>query len=246
MELPILYEDTDLVVIGKPVGVMTHPDGRTKAETVSDWFLKKYPESGAVGEPITTPAGEVIPRPGVVHRLDTDTSGALVLAKNAATYTFLKQAFESRAVKKTYLAFAYGVPKQKRGVINFDIGRSQRDFRLRSAQPGAGGTLRNALTQYEVVSDIGTHTLFRLQPETGRTHQIRVHLKAIHHPVVCDKLYAPNRACDLGFKRLGLHAYALDLPVQAGGRKEVVAPIPPDLASAFLKFPNTDGFLRAP
>lgn len=243
MDLPVLYEDADVVVIAKPAGVMTHPDGRTKMETVSDWFLKRYPELAAVGESITTPSGEVIARPGIVHRLDTDTSGALVLAKTLEAYTFLKQAFEDRDVKKTYLAFAYGVPKEKRGVIRFGIGRSQKDFRLRSAQPGAGGTLREAITKYEVISDIGTHTLFKLEPETGRTHQIRVHLKAIHHPIVCDKLYAPNRECDLGFSRLGLHAYMLDLPLPSGVRKEIVAPIPPDLTPAIQKFSGTEALV---
>lgn len=244
MDLPILYEDADLVAVAKPVGVMTHGDGRTEAETIADWFAAHYPDSREVGEAQKLQNGTLLARPGVVHRLDADTSGVLVLAKNQTAYAFLKKAFQGRDIKKTYLAFVYGVPKEKVGAIDFDIGRSRKDFRLRSAQPKASGKLRDALTRYEVVSDNGTHALLKAMPETGRTHQIRVHLKAIHHPIVCDKLYAPNHPCDLGLSRLGLHAYALDLPLPSGGRKEIVAPLPQDFSAPFAAFPGTDSFLR--
>jgi 23S rRNA pseudouridine1911/1915/1917 synthase len=90
------------------------------------------------------------------------------------------------------------------------------------------------------MSDNGSHALLMVMPETGRTHQIRVHLKAIHHPVVCDKLYAPNRPCDLGFNRLGLHAYMLDLPLPSGERIVITSPIPADMQAAIAKFPNTE------
>ncbi len=244
MDLPILYEDADVVAVAKPAGVMTHGDGRTSAETVADWFYARYPDSREVGEPQKLQDGTLLARPGIVHRLDADTSGVLVLAKNQAAHAFLKKAFQGRDIKKTYLAFVYGVPKERVGTIDFDIGRSRKDFRLRSAQPKASGKLRDALTRYEVVSDNGTHALMKAMPETGRTHQIRVHLKAIHHPVVCDPLYAPNHPCDLGFSRLGLHAYALDLPLPSGGRREVIAPLPGELAGALVAFPGTDLFLR--
>src|SRR3990167_10091104 len=170
MELPILYEDADVVAVAKPVGLITHSDGRTHEETAEDWFKKNYNAEGA----------------GYVHRLDRDTSGVLVFAKNAAAYEFLRKAFHDREVQKTYLAFVYGVSKEKKGVIDFDIGRSRRDFRLRSAQPKAKGRLREALTRFEVVGEIQGYSLLKVNPETGRTHQIRVHLKAIHHPIVND------------------------------------------------------------
>jgi 23S rRNA pseudouridine1911/1915/1917 synthase len=248
MELPIIYEDADIVAINKPSGVMTHPDGREEArdaagiapETASDWFAEHYPASKEVGETQRLQNGTEIMRPGVVHRLDRETSGVLVFAKNPEAHTFLKQAFHDREVHKTYLAFTYGVPKERKGTIEFSIGRSNKDFRLRSAQPKAKGTLREALTKYEIISDIGTHSLMKIMPETGRTHQIRVHLKAIHHPVVCDPLYAPKQPCDLGFNRLGLHAYKLDLPLQNGERLELTAPVPADLAHAIAKFPDTE------
>jgi RluA family pseudouridine synthase len=222
MELPILYEDTDVVAVAKPVGLITHSDGRTKEETAEEWFKEKYKVEDA----------------GYVHRLDRDTSGVLVFAKNAVAYEFLRKAFHDRDVKKTYVAFVYGVPKEKKGTIDFDIGRSRSDFRLRSAQPKAKGRLREALTRFEVIGEMPGYALLAVSPETGRTHQIRVHLKAIHHPIVCDPLYAPNHKPALGIKRLGLHAALLDIPLPSGGRMRIEAPIPSDLAPAFAQFPE--------
>ena len=179
-----------------------------------------------------------------MHRLDTDTSGALVLAKTQEAHAFLKEAFKARETKKTYLAFVYGVPKEKQGVIDFDIGRSRKDFRLRSAQPKARGTLRDAVTRYDLIGadPEGKHAMLKVMPETGRTHQIRVHLKAIHHPIVCDPLYAPNHPCDLGLTRLGLHAYQLDLPLPGGERITITAPLPADFAAAAGNFPGAPDF----
>lgn len=240
MDLPILYEDADIVAVDKPVGIMTHPDGKNADETASDWFAKQYPESAQVGETQRLQDGTEIARPGVVHRLDRDTSGVLVFAKTQGTHAFLKEAFKEHDAKKTYLAFVYGVPKERKGTIDFPIGRSRQDFRLRSAQPKAKGMLRDAVTHYEVVADNGTHALLRIRPETGRTHQIRVHLKAIHHPIVGDPLYAPNRKADLGFARLGLHAFQLDLPLPDGSRRTLVSPIPLDLAAGVAAIPGAD------
>ncbi|MGE5540871.1 MAG: RluA family pseudouridine synthase [Bacillota bacterium] len=245
MELPILYEDADLVAVNKPSGLMTHPDGRSTGETASDWFAAQYPASKEVGETQKLQDGTEIRRPGVVHRLDRETSGVLVFAKTPEAHALLKAAFQGREAHKTYLAFVYGVPKEKRGTIDFPIGRSKQDFRLRSAQPKARGMLREAVTRWEAVSDIGTHTLMKAMPETGRTHQIRVHFKAIHHPLVCDPLYAPKHPCDLGFNRLGLHAYELDLPLPSGERLSLVAPVPADLAPALARFPDSDLFRTA-
>src|SRR3989344_8515314 len=225
MKLPILYEDADVVAVAKPAGLLTHTDRKSNAPTAEDWFKEKY---GAEG--------------GYVHRLDRDTSGVLVFAKNAAAYEFLRNAFHDREVQKTYLAFIYGVPKEKGGVIDFDIGRSRRDFRLRSAQPKAKGRLREALTRYEVIGETGEYALLKVNPETGRTHQISVHLKAIHHPIVGDSLYATgffkSEMKPLDISRLGLHAYMLDLPLPSGGRTLIHAPIPSDLAPAFAQFPG--------
>lgn len=237
MELPIIYEDDEVVAINKPAGVMTHPDGVSRDKTVSDWFAARYPHAKEVGETQRLTTGEEIARPGIVHRLDRETSGVLILAKTAEAHTLLKEAFQNRMAHKMYLAFVYGVPKERKGTIIFPIGRSRKDFRLRSAQPGAKGALREATTHFEVLAQTGTHSLMKLMPETGRTHQIRVHLKAIHHPVVGDPLYAPNRKADLGFSRLGLHAYTLTIPYKEK-TLELVAPIPPEFNDAIAKFPG--------
>ena len=221
MEMPILYEDADVVAVAKPAGLLTHTDGKSDATTAEDWFEAKY-QGGA----------------GYIHRLDRDTSGVLVFAKNAPAYEFLRKAFHDRTVQKTYLAFIYGVPKEKKGVIDFDIGRSRKDFRLRSAQPKAKGRLRASVTNYEVVGESDGHALLKVNPETGRTHQIRVHLKAIHHPIVGDVLYAPHRPPALGISRLGLHAYALDLPLPHGASALITAPVPNDLIPALKHFPG--------
>ena len=218
MDLTILYEDADIVAVNKPAGLVTHSDGRTKEETAEDWFKDKYKEGG------------------YVHRLDRDTSGVLVFAKNEKAYEFLRKAFHDREVKKTYLALVHGIPKEKKGIIDFDIGRSRKDFRMRSAQPKAKGRLRESLTRYEVIGESGEYALLRVHPETGRTHQIRVHLKAINHPIIGDKLYAPKHHLALGISRLGLHAYEIDLPNLSGSRTVINSPIPPDLAPAFAQF----------
>lgn len=244
MDMRILYEDADMVAIDKPAGMMAHPDGHTTDETVSDWFARTYPASAEVGETQRLQDGTEIRRPGIVHRLDRDTSGVLILAKTPEAHAHLKAAFHDREVKKTYLAFVYGVPKERKGTIEFSIGRSNKDFRLRSAQPKAKGTLREAITHYQVVSDLGTHALVKLMPATGRTHQIRVHMKALHHPVVADPLYAPKRPGDFGFKRLALHAYELIVPLPSGESLTLTAPLPPDFAAAITRFPDTEDFKR--
>lgn len=235
MELPILYEDADIVAVNKPAGLLTHATHVRESDSYNstsaeEWFKAKYPNV-------------TLERP-YVHRLDRETSGVLVFAKNEGAWAFLRKAFTDREVKKTYLAVVHGVPSEKKGTIDFDIGRSRKDFRLRSAQPKARGTLRAALTRYEVVGetqlDSQKYALLELHPETGRTHQIRVHLKAIHHPVVGDSLYAPKGAPTLGIDRLALHAYTINLPLPSGGRKVISAPAPSDFKRVMEHFPSKE------
>lgn len=204
-DIKILYEDDDYVVVEKPSGLMVHPDGANKGYFLTDWFVKKYPEARDVGESLILRTGEEIARPGVVHRLDKETSGAMVLAKTQKSFLHLKRQFQERKVVKTYAVFVYGEMKKERGVIDRPIGKSSKDFRMRSAQRGARGTVREAVTEYRVIKRGKELSFVEASPKTGRTHQIRAHFKAIHHPVVCDSLYAPNQEC-LGFSRLALHA----------------------------------------
>jgi 23S rRNA pseudouridine1911/1915/1917 synthase len=231
----IIYEDKDILVVNKPAGMMVHNDGREVGGTVVDWFLARVPTARGVGEEGYAQGGQKLERSGVVHRLDRDTSGILVLAKTQDAFQFLKQQFHEHRVRKEYRAVVYGTMKEKWGTVERPIGRSTRDFRLRSAQRGARGTLRDAVTDWELIGQSGTHAYLKVLPKTGRTHQIRVHLKAIGRPIVHDELYAPEElqnGDNLGFKRLALHAYALKLVTPSGVEKTFLAPLPADFEEA--------------
>lgn len=232
MKVDIIYEDADMVAVNKPAGLVVHSDGRTKEETLVDWALQKWPEIVGVGESLTLQSGEVIERPGVVHRIDRETSGVLVLAKNQEAHAFLKEQFQGRMVSKLYNAFVYGTPKDKKGTVDLPIGRSTKDFRLWTAGENLRNNAREAVTEYKVVQEGEEASFLELRPQTGRTHQIRVHMKALGHPVVCDKRYAPKRACLLGFQRLALHARSISLSMPSGVSVTLEAPLPEDFEEA--------------
>lgn len=230
----VLYEDEDILVINKPAGLVVHPDGRTVEPSVSEWFAEKYPESKDVGESIEKTSGEIIERAGVVHRIDRDTSGILLLAKTQEGHAHLKQQFQNREIEKIYHLFVYGNVKEDMGTINFPIGRSGSDFRKWSAQKGARGEMREAITYFEVLKrspELGV-TFVEAKPKTGRTHQIRVHFKALEHPVVGDSLYAPGKLKPLGFERLALHARQITFQNLKGDKITVEAPYPEDFQRA--------------
>jgi len=234
-EVEILFENKNILAINKPSGLVVHSDGRTKEESVSSWLQEKYPEIKNVGEPWTSPNGEVIYRPGIVHRLDRDTSGVLVIAKNQESFLNLKEQFQNREIKKTYNAFVYGEMKEVEGIIDRPIGRSKSDFRKWSAQRGARGEMREAVTEYKVLSTSKDVSYVELYPKTGRTHQIRVHLKAINHPVLCDSLYAENKPSMLGLERLALHARKIEISDINEDILTIEAPLPKDFISALDK-----------
>lgn len=227
-----LYEDDHIVVIGKPAGLAVHPDGRTKEETLVDWINTNHPEMKGVGEPTTLTSGEMIDRPGIVHRIDRETSGALILTKDEKTFVYFKKLFKDREVKKIYHTFVYGSLPKEFDTIDRPIGRSRTDFRLWSAQSRARGEMRDAVTYYEVLRRGEKSTFVKVLPKTGRTHQIRVHFKAIHHPVVADDLYAPKGEKLLGFKRLALHARSLQFVSINGKELTIEAPYPEDFQTA--------------
>lgn len=236
MNVEILYEDKHVLVVNKPPGLVVHADGKTQEACLADWILEKYPDMKGVGEPLTLSDGAVIDRPGIVHRLDRDTSGALVLAKDQETFLFLKEQFQGRSIEKIYHAFVYGSIKEHEGIIDRPIARSKKDFRLWSAQRGARGEHREAVTEYNVLKRRNDLTFLEVRPKTGRTHQIRVHFKAINHPIVCDKLYAPKRECLLGFGRVALHAKGIKFTLPGGKNLSVEAPYPPDFKAAVATF----------
>jgi len=232
MDIPIIYEDESILAVNKPVGIVVHSDGKSDDMTLADWILEKYPDMRDVGEPLVLGDGTKIIRPGIVHRLDKETSGVLVIAKTPEAFAYLKSQFQERNVEKTYRAFVYGRVKNDTGVIDKPIGKSRSDFRKWSAEYGARGELRDAVTEYRVLKRGDEATYLEAYPKTGRTHQLRVHLKAIGHPVVCDALYASGKKCLFGFARHALHANTLTLTLSSGARLKLEAPLPEDFLLA--------------
>jgi 23S rRNA pseudouridine1911/1915/1917 synthase len=230
MKIKILYEDSNILVIDKPSGIVVHPDGRTKEKTISDWVIENYPKLKGVGEPITFD-GQELDRPGIVHRLDRETSGVLVIVKNAKAFAHFKKQFMDRQIKKVYHAIVSGFFKDDYGVINKPIGRSPSDFRRRLAGRGARGELREAITEYKVLKRFTDEngekfSYIEVMPKTGRTHQIRVHMKFLSHPVVCDKLYAPKNPCPVGLSRMALHASSILFKDLKGKNIKIESPLP--------------------
>ena len=232
MKIEIIYEDENIVAINKPAGSVVHSDGKTKEPSVADWVLKNYPDTKGVGEPLVLSEGTIIKRPGIVHRLDRDTSGILLIAKNQESFSNLKEQFQNRTIQKSYRAFVYGEMKEIEGVIDRPIGRSASDFRKWSAQRGARGKMREAITEYKVLNKKDGFSYVEVNPKTGRTHQIRVHFKAINHEIVCDKLYASKKECALGFERLALHAYSVEFYLLDGKRLKLESELPKDFEKA--------------
>ncbi len=242
MDIEVIYEDDDAVVINKPEGLMVHQTGHAvhkDEETVVDWFLSHAKQSAGVGEMQQSQKGETLERSGVVHRLDKETSGVMILAKNQEAFTHLKKQFHDRLVRKEYRAFVYGLLRERWGTINRQIGRSRKDFRLRSAQHGARGLLRPAVTDWECLKageyEGEAFSYMKLRPHTGRTHQIRVHLQSIGRPIVGDELYAKAEMTDsnnMGFDRLALHAYELTLQLPNGETQRFTAPLPDSFEQA--------------
>ncbi|MBC7836409.1 RluA family pseudouridine synthase [Acetobacteraceae bacterium] len=229
MDPAVIYEDDSIIVINKPAGLVVHADGKHERATLVDWLLVHYPEIKGVGEEQTLPDGTIIDRPGIVHRIDRDTSGIMVVARTQKAFDKIKKQFQNREVKKTYRAFVYGTLKDERGIIERAIGSSRGGLAPRTAKM-AHGTMREATTAYRVIERGKTATYVEAFPKTGRTHQIRVHFSLIGHPIIADPLYSGGRATLLGFSRLALHAYSISF--MHPERREVVfeAPLPADFA----------------
>lgn len=239
MEVSIVYEDADVLVLNKPAGLIVHSDGRTKESSVAAWVLAHYPALADVGEPWESPQGERVSRPGIVHRLDRDTSGVMILAKTQEAYVFLKEQFQNRTTEKTYRAFVYGHPREDAGTIEAEIVRIRAvPPRWGVARAGEEKKHRAAVTDWRVLmraTDRETGekvALMEARPKTGRTHQIRVHFKHVGHPVVCDKLYAKGKPCLLGFARQALHASTLSINLPSGELRTFEAPLPDDFVEA--------------
>ncbi|MEK7583156.1 MAG: RluA family pseudouridine synthase [Patescibacteria group bacterium] len=222
-----VYDSPDFVVINKPSGLLTHPRNKDdQRPSVLSWFLEKYPEAKEVGEDLT--------RPGIVHRIDKETSGLLLLVKNQEAFVYYKHLFHDRLITKKYAALVYGSVKNDQGIIDaplFKFGTRQ------SMRPPREGKTheRAALTEYRVLERFENYTLLEVSPKTGRTHQIRIHLRSIGHPIVCDPIYAEkSRTCPPELGRLFLHAKQLSFTTQQGQAMTLEADMPDELTN-FLK-----------
>lgn len=238
-EPTIIFEDNQILVIDKPAGLSVHSDSEDPANTVVAWFLNRVPDARGVGEPRLGKDGKEIERSGVVHRLDRDTSGVMVLAKTQEAFDSLKSQFLTRSIRKEYRALVYGAMKERWGTINRPIGRSSKDWRLRSAERGSRGHRREAVTEWECLKagqyNEEPFSYLKLRPKTGRTHQLRVHLRSIGRPIVGDGLYAGQtgeESNNLGLNRMALHSISLTITLLSGEGQTFEAPLPSELASA--------------
>jgi len=222
--LRVLYEDGDIVVIDKPAGLVVHPAAGHPSGTLVNALLHRCRDIAGVGG---------ARRPGIVHRLDKDTTGVMVAAKNDSAMEALAAQFKAGAVAKEYAAVVQGAPRPRAGRIETPIGRSRRDRKKMSARPARG---RAAVTRYEVAEELGAHALLRVWIETGRTHQIRVHLAHIGHPVAGDRQYGRRGAAGAREEpaRQMLHARRLSFRHPRGGEPATFeAPLPADM-EAFI------------
>ena len=225
MESPsVLYEDKDFLAVYKPFGLLTHKTRTGGEEALTDWVLKLRPEIASVGD-----SPEL--RPGLVHRLDKDTSGIILFAKTQKSFEYLKKLFQDKKITKTYLALVLGIVKDKSGFIDKPIGlksgTTKRTTFLKKVK-----MVKEAKTEYRVLNllEFGNEkfSLLEVRPQTGRTHQIRVHLNSIGHPVIGDVLYGGSKN-NLKNTRLLLHAKSLEFTNESGKRIMVESELPKDL-----------------
>lgn len=240
LEPKIIRETDDFIIINKPAGLIVHSDGRTDEPTVCDWILKNYPEIDGVGETQQLDNGEIIDRPGIVHRIDRDTSGVMVIARNQDSFEYLKEQFQNHTIEKTYHAFVYGNIREDSGKIDEPIGRNKKNFKqwFSGRADNMRGETRDAITEFKVLrrSDDKKTTFIEVYPKTGRTHQIRVHMKFRENPLVCDNVYAPDRQPVLGFERLALHAQSIKFIAPDGSDVFAEAEYPSDFERAVGDF----------
>ena len=233
MEPTVLYEDDHILAINKPSGLVVHA-GVGTGHTLADWLCEHYPALRTVGDSYTDREGITVSRPGIVHRLDRETSGVMLVAKHPEMFHALRTYFRRGKVTKEYHAFVYGTPKQPRGTVHLSIGKSRSDFRKQSTR-AVRGKRREAHTEYVVgCRCAGEDASFvKFFPATGRTHQIRVHAQSLQTPVVGDGRYAPKRPFLLGFSRLALHAHRISVhPYPYSEPLNIIAPYPDDFTRA--------------
>lgn len=231
VEVNVVYVDEDIIVVDKASGTVVHPGAGNREATIVNGLLADFPELANVGQ---------VERPGVVHRLDKGTTGVFVLARSQRAYESLTEQLRDRSVERRYLTVGWGQPKTGRGVVEAPLGRAVRDPTRMVVRPDG----KTARTSYEVVArwDEPNVALFACTLDTGRTHQIRVHLEAIHHPVVGDVRYGGGRD-SLGIDRPALHASTLGFVHPGSGETmQFQSPLPDDFAELLTRFgPPVEG-----
>jgi 23S rRNA pseudouridine1911/1915/1917 synthase len=222
-EPDILYEDENILVINKPINILVHPTKNSLSQpSIVSWFLFKYPQIKDVGDdPL---------RPGIVHRLDKDTSGVLILTKNQKAFQYFKNLFSQRKIQKIYLVLVKGELKHKEGSISYQIGKAK-DFPKRKVILNTAVKGKEALTIFKVIKNFKNYTLLEVIPKTGRTHQIRVHLASIGFPVLGDRLYGRIKAKEKQLvPRQMIHAFQISFPYFDNKMLSFKAPLPQDFS----------------
>ncbi len=227
MDLKILYEDDTLLAVDKPAGIVVFPEGQTIRNTLIDHLIEQYPDLKNAGE---------APRYGVVHRLDKDTPGVLLVAKSNEALIFFQKQFKNREVGKKYIALATGVLADDAGTIKTFMGRSPADPRKQKSYFDNKPGLREAITEYNVLKRFENYTLLEVVIKTGRKHQIRCHLAYIHHPIAGDAMYGfKDSPTPEGLERQFLHASYLKIQLLNGDIKEFHSELPEELEKVLTK-----------
>ena len=225
----IVYEDSDTIVINKPTGLITHKKNiNDEQSSVVDWVIQNYPALKDVGEPFIA-SGTAVIRAGIVHRLDKETAGLLLIAKNNEAFYFYKNLFQTRKIHKYYMALVHGQPKNQKGTISSPLGR----IGLKRTTRIEGKKLidtKEAETDYKILKSYAKFSLMELSPKTGRTHQLRVHLNSIGHPITGDLIYGSKKLAEpVSLERLFLHAYKLEFTTPNGQAMTIEADLPEEL-----------------
>ena len=224
MEFNIIYQDPNILVIDKPAGLVVFSEGQVKKNTLIDYLLEKFPDLENVGQ---------APRYGIIHRLDKDTSGILLIAKNNKALTFFQNQFKEGRVFKKYLALVVGNLKNTGGTIETLIGRSPKDRRKQKIylpEEPESDKKRKAVTEYKILENFKNFSLIEVVPKTGRKHQIRAHLAYLGYPIAGDKLYGfKSQILPKDLSRQFLHATCLKIELPNGEIKEFHSDMPQDL-----------------
>lgn len=231
MNPEIIYEDTNLIAVSKPAGMPVHEAKHSDDYSLCDWLLERYPGIKDVGDPR---ANENIPyRPGIVHRLDKQTSGVMVIARNQEAFLRLKEIFKTREVEKVYTALVCGKMREKSGVIDKPIGRVVSTPTKMAVDDGKRKLrlVKTAVTKYKVLKEFQNTSLLEIQLKTGRMHQIRVHLASLGRPIAGDTVYGGAKVCHAALGRHFLHASSLSFAFESGKQLRLDADLPLDLQS---------------